>query len=85
MSRCGRTARAGRFLSDGRGRAARAGGLLSLLRAAAGVLVAVSLLAVLRSGLEERSVALAFGVLMAVGELTRWSGPGLREAAPLGS
>ncbi|GGW69136.1 HD domain-containing protein [Streptomyces galilaeus] len=82
MSRRGRT---GRLLGDGRGRSARAGGLLSLLRAAAGLLVVGSLLVVLRSGLEERSVALAFGVLMAVGELTRWSGPGLREAAPLGS
>ncbi|OQD52197.1 metal-dependent phosphohydrolase [Streptomyces phaeoluteigriseus] len=70
---------------SGRRRAVRAGGLLSVLHGAAGLLVVASLFVVLRSGLAERPVALAFGVLMAVGELTRWSGPGLREAAPLGS
>ncbi len=34
-------------------------------------------------GLDGRVVAFAFGVLVVVGELTRWSGPESREAAPL--
>ncbi|MFH8799993.1 HD-GYP domain-containing protein [Streptomyces sp. NPDC017936] len=43
---------------------------LAALHATAAVLVAVCLLATLRSGVQERPVALAFGVLIAVGELT---------------
>ncbi|MEU9289689.1 HD domain-containing protein [Streptomyces sp. NPDC048275] len=37
------------------------------------------------SGLDQRGTALAFGVLVVVGELTRWSGPEERESAPLGA
>ncbi|MER6952675.1 HD domain-containing protein [Streptomyces sp. NPDC000618] len=55
------------------------------LYAAAALLVAVSLLVTVMTGVEERPVALAFGILVAVGELIRWNGPGLREAAPLGA
>ncbi|MEI5519987.1 metal-dependent phosphohydrolase [Streptomyces brasiliscabiei] len=36
-------------------------------------------------GLDEPRVALAFGVLMVVGELSRWRGAQGREAAPLGA
>ncbi|MFF9057814.1 HD-GYP domain-containing protein [Streptomyces sp. NPDC014882] len=70
---------------SGRPRAARACEPLRVLHACAGLVVGASLLTVLRSGLAERSVALAFGVLVAVGETTRWSGPGSRGAAPLGT
>lgn len=34
-------------------------------------------------GLDERAVAFSFGLLVLLGELTRWSGPESREAAPL--
>ncbi|MGP4050139.1 HD-GYP domain-containing protein [Streptomyces sp. 2A115] len=34
-------------------------------------------------GIDERGVALAFGLLIAVGELARWSGAEERESAPL--
>ncbi|MGW2557857.1 HD-GYP domain-containing protein [Streptomyces sp. NPDC001514] len=38
------------------------------------------------TGIEEPGIALAFGVLIAVGELARWGAlPGEREPAPLGS
>ncbi|MFI7339631.1 HD-GYP domain-containing protein [Streptomyces sp. NPDC050085] len=36
-------------------------------------------------GLDDRGVALAFGVLVAVGELARWGGGEDREPAPLGA
>ncbi|MEW2037333.1 HD domain-containing protein [Streptomyces sp. NPDC005534] len=36
-------------------------------------------------GLDDRGTALAFGVLVAVGELARWSGAEERESAPLGA
>ncbi|MEV5612228.1 HD domain-containing protein [Streptomyces sp. NPDC052225] len=36
-------------------------------------------------GVDDRGVALAFGVLVAVGELARWGGGGDREPAPLGA
>ena len=49
----------------------------------AAVLAAGCLGATLYSGVEERGAALAFGVLVAVGELTRRSGTRIREAAPL--
>jgi hypothetical protein len=57
--------------------------LLSLVHAAAGVLAALSLAVTLWSGLDERGVALAFGVLVTVGELAGWTGTRAREAAPL--
>lgn len=53
------------------------------LHTAAALLVVGSLFVTLRTGVEEGAVALAFGTLVAVGELL--SGPGLREAAPLGA
>ncbi|MFJ8109825.1 HD-GYP domain-containing protein [Streptomyces sp. NPDC096132] len=53
------------------------------LHTAAGLLTVVSLLVTFRTGVEEGAVALAFGSLVAVGELM--SRPGLREAAPLGA
>ncbi|MCH0564032.1 HD domain-containing protein [Streptomyces sp. MUM 136J] len=56
-----------------------------LVRASAGLLVTGCLAGTLRSGTAEPSVALAFGLLVAVGELTRWRGPRLRETAPLGA
>jgi hypothetical protein len=59
--------------------------LLVLVHASSGLLAAVSLAATLWTGIEERGVALAFGVLVTVGELTRWSGAQAREAAPLGA
>ncbi|MFI6942261.1 HD-GYP domain-containing protein [Streptomyces sp. NPDC050418] len=57
---------------------------------AAGVLAAVALGHTLWFGLAERGIALAFGILIAVGELARWGGrdvPGAvaREPAPLGA
>lgn len=56
------------------------------LHSAAALLVGVSLLGTFLTGVEDRPVALAFGILVAVGELTRpQSGPRLREAAPLGA
>ncbi|MDH6629503.1 hypothetical protein M2271_007339 [Streptomyces sp. LBL] len=57
--------------------------LLALVHALAGVLAAVCLAATLWTGIEERGVALAFGLLVTVGELTRWTGAQVREAAPL--
>ncbi|MGV9554467.1 HD-GYP domain-containing protein [Streptomyces sp. NPDC003522] len=70
---------------SGRRRTARACEPLRVLHACAGLAVGASLLTVLRSGLAERPVALAFGVLVAVGEVIRWSGTGPRESAPLGA
>ncbi|GHD40303.1 lipoprotein [Streptomyces galbus] len=58
---------------------------LVLIHTAAGLTVAVALAATVRSGVLERPLALAFGVFVAVGELSRWSGAGVREAAPLGA
>ncbi|GAA4954144.1 hypothetical protein GCM10023238_20910 [Streptomyces heliomycini] len=49
----------------------------------AAVLAAGSLGATLYNGVEQRGAALAFGVLIAVGELTRRNGTRIREAAPL--
>ncbi|WP_340376293.1 HD domain-containing protein [Streptomyces sp. SS7] len=53
------------------------------LHAAAALLTLGSLVVTFRTGVEEGSVALAFGALVAVGEVM--SGPGLRETAPLGA
>ncbi|MFG2353838.1 HD-GYP domain-containing protein [Streptomyces sp. NPDC048521] len=58
---------------------------LRLIHGAAALTAAGSLAVTLWTGLEDRGVALAFGVLIAVGELTRWSGATVRQAAPLGA
>ncbi|WP_329545618.1 metal-dependent phosphohydrolase [Streptomyces sp. NBC_01356] len=58
---------------------------LTLVRVFALLLALVSLAITLWAGLEDRRVALAFGLLIAVGELTRWSGAEERESAPLGA
>jgi hypothetical protein len=59
--------------------------LLTLVHTCAALLALGSLALVLWTGLEERGTALAFGVLITVGELNRRSGPHVREAAPLGA
>ncbi|MER8222975.1 HD domain-containing protein [Streptomyces sp. NPDC094143] len=59
--------------------------LLTLVHACAAVLAAGSLAATLYGGLEERRVALAFGVLVTVGELARRNDAQVREPAPLGA
>ncbi|MFJ6083642.1 HD-GYP domain-containing protein [Streptomyces sp. NPDC092369] len=56
-----------------------------LIHTAAALLAAGSLAVTLWSGLDERPAALAFGVLITVGELARWTGARVREAAPLGA
>jgi hypothetical protein len=66
-------------------RAARPPFLLTLIHTSAAVLASVSLAVTLWNGLAERSVAIAFGLLVAVGELTRRPGAQVREAAPLGT
>lgn len=70
----------------GRGRAGRRPLSLTVLGVygAAGALTAVALGRTLWAGLAEPPVALAFGLLIAVGELARWGAlPGEREPAPL--
>ncbi|MEV6958784.1 HD domain-containing protein [Streptomyces sp. NPDC051207] len=59
--------------------------LLALVHTTAGLLAAASLAVTLWGGLEGRPVAVAFGVLVAFGELTRWTGTRVREAAPIGA
>ncbi|WP_369273309.1 HD-GYP domain-containing protein [Streptomyces sp. R11] len=59
--------------------------LLGLVHACAALLATVCLLTTLWSGLNERGTALAFGVLVTLGELTRWTAAEGREAAPLGA
>ncbi|MDF3147572.1 metal-dependent phosphohydrolase, partial [Streptomyces sp. T21Q-yed] len=59
--------------------------LLTLVHTSAALVAAGSLLGSLGHGLDERGTALAFGVLVTVGELTRWTGAEGREAAPLGA
>ncbi|MFG2310037.1 HD-GYP domain-containing protein [Streptomyces sp. NPDC048566] len=49
------------------------------------VLAVLALGATLWDGLDDRGTALAFGALVAVGELARWSGARERESAPLGA
>ncbi|WP_411090590.1 HD-GYP domain-containing protein [Streptomyces sp. 049-1] len=56
-----------------------------LIRAAAGLVAVLCLTSVLWSGLVHRPVALAFGVLVTLGELTRRADAEAREAAPLGA
>ncbi|MFJ2827529.1 HD-GYP domain-containing protein [Streptomyces sp. NPDC087263] len=58
---------------------------LILARTLALLLALVCLAVTLWTGVEDRSAALAFGILIAVGELTRWSGGEERESAPLGA
>ncbi|MEU1037432.1 HD domain-containing protein [Streptomyces sp. NPDC005907] len=58
---------------------------LAFVHACAALLAVVCLGAALWQGLEERGAALAFGLLVAVGELARWSGAEERESAPLGA
>ncbi|NEB80544.1 metal-dependent phosphohydrolase, partial [Streptomyces sp. SID14478] len=48
--------------------------------AVAGALTTAALGSTLWYGLDDRGVALAFGLLVAVGELARWGGGGDREA-----
>ena len=59
--------------------------LTTLIHACAALLGVVCLAVTLWSGLAERDAALAFGVLVAVGEVTWWTGARVREAAPLGA
>lgn len=56
-----------------------------LVRGAAGLLAVAALGHTLAHGLDGRTAALAFGLLVAVGELSRWSGAETREPAPLGA
>ncbi|WP_129306691.1 HD domain-containing protein [Streptomyces sp. L2] len=58
---------------------------LRLIHACAALTAAACLAAVLWCGVEQGGIALAFGVLIAVGELTRWTGDRPRQAAPLGT
>ncbi|MFS8198691.1 HD-GYP domain-containing protein [Streptomyces sp. CWNU-52B] len=62
------------------GRAPRA---LVLVRACAALLAVLALGVTLWDGIDDRGAALAFGLLIAVGELARWSGAEERESAPL--
>jgi hypothetical protein len=59
--------------------------LLALVHTVAGLVAAGSIAVTLWDGLEDRPVAVAFGGLVAVGELTRWTGARVREAAPIGA
>ncbi|GGL78550.1 lipoprotein [Streptomyces fumigatiscleroticus] len=59
--------------------------VLRLVHCCAAAIAVLSLAVTLRDGLQERPVALAFGALATLGELTRRPGAQLREAAPLGA
>ncbi|MBV7697194.1 HD-GYP domain-containing protein [Streptomyces sp. TRM70350] len=63
----------------------KGGRVLFLIHGSAALLVLVSLGVTFWTGVEQRGIALAFGALVALGELTRWYGPQVREAAPLGA
>jgi hypothetical protein len=56
---------------------------LRLIHGEAALTAAASLAVTLGTGLTDRGIALAFGVLIAVGELNRWSDSQARQAAPL--
>ncbi|MYQ68067.1 HD domain-containing protein [Streptomyces sp. SID4950] len=56
-----------------------------VIHGSAALLAAGSLGVILWTGLDERPTALAFGALVALGELSRWTGSRVREAAPLGA
>ena len=57
----------------------------SLIHGCAALLAVGCLAVTLVGGLQERPTALAFGLLVTVGELHRWTGARVREAAPLGA
>lgn len=59
--------------------------LLTAVHGSAALLATGCLLGMLGSGLVDRGTALAFGALVTLGELTRWTGAEGREAAPLGA
>lgn len=59
--------------------------LLTVVHGSAALLATGCLLGMLGSGLVDRGTALAFGALVTLGELTRWTGAEGREAAPLGA
>ncbi|MFI9242887.1 HD-GYP domain-containing protein [Streptomyces sp. NPDC053086] len=59
--------------------------VLRLIHGTAALVAAGSLAVTLWTGLADRGDALAFGVLIAVGELTRWGDAQTRQAAPLGA
>ncbi|GGS91437.1 HD-GYP domain-containing protein [Streptomyces chromofuscus] len=63
----------------------RDGRALLLIHGSAALLSLVCLGVTSWTGLEQRGIALAFGALVALGELARWYGPQVREAAPLGA
>ncbi|MET9475770.1 HD domain-containing protein [Streptomyces sp. NPDC002922] len=72
-------------MSRGRGRTRLPPAVLAV-RGAAGALAIAGLAHTLWHGLHEPGLALAFGVLITVGELARWGAlPGEREPAPLGA
>ncbi|WP_225098462.1 HD-GYP domain-containing protein [Streptomyces sp. CoH27] len=56
---------------------------LRVIHGAAALTAAGCLAVTLGTGLADRGIALAFGVLIAVGELTRWTDAEARQAAPL--
>ncbi|MFJ3225604.1 HD-GYP domain-containing protein [Streptomyces sp. NPDC086783] len=58
---------------------------LTSVHACAAVVAVACVAGTLYRGLDERGAALAFGLLVAVGELARWSGSEERESAPLGA
>ncbi|MFJ5775847.1 HD-GYP domain-containing protein [Streptomyces sp. NPDC093094] len=66
-------------------KARRGPALLTLVHAGAAVVAVVCLAATLRTGLVERPAAIAFGLLITLGELARWTGATVREPAPLGA
>ncbi|MYW67429.1 metal-dependent phosphohydrolase [Streptomyces sp. SID8379] len=56
-----------------------------LVYVVAGAVTLLALWSTAWRGLDERAIAVGFGLLVAVGELTRWGGGGDRESAPLGA
>ncbi|MCI3932964.1 HD-GYP domain-containing protein [Streptomyces sp. AN091965] len=62
-----------------------AAAVAAVLRGAALLTALAALGATLWRGVEEPGIALAFGALIAVGELARWGSGGEREPAPLGA
>ncbi|WP_217141949.1 HD-GYP domain-containing protein [Streptomyces sp. AC627_RSS907] len=63
----------------------RSPAVLGVVPACAGLVALACVASVLWSGPAERPVALAFGALVALGELTRRSGTEIRETAPVGA
>ncbi|MFM9609998.1 metal-dependent phosphohydrolase [Streptomyces sp. V2] len=58
---------------------------LTLLHAAATLAVTAALALTCAEGLKDAPTVLAFAALIALGEALRWSGPGVRDMAPLGA